>query len=456
MVEPCDLSLSESAYRIAVGELSPVDLVESLLQRIEALEPALHAWVYLDREAVLSEAKAKALEISSARRPVGPLHGVPIGLKDIYYTEGVPTTACSKLYASFVPDYDGTTVALLRNAGAIMLGKTVTTEFACMDPSPTLNPWNPEHTPGGSSSGSAVAVAARMCAAALGSQTVGSVLRPASYNGVVGLKPTYGRVSRYGIVPVSWSLDTAGWMTRTVEDAALLLNIMAGADSRDPVASTLPAENYLAALDAPPPFHIGVLGGYFEENADAETRAHTRQMVDNLSAAGAVIEEISPSESVNTAWEDQRIIMAVEGAAFHEPMYRTRAGDYQPQLREMIRSGLEIDSVTYSRALERRLTFIADMARAAAQVDVLLTPSTPTPALANLTNTGNPMFQGPWTSCGIPAITIPSGLAASGLPFGLQLAAGHYQEARLLAAAAWCESVLDVSLTPPAVGGASN
>ena len=291
-----------------------------------------------------------------------------------------------------------------------------------------------------------------MCAAALGSQTVGSVLRPASYNGVVGLKPTYGRVSRYGIVPVSWSLDTAGWMTRTVEDAALLLNIMAGADSRDPVASTLVRLKTIWRPWTLLPHSI------LESWEDISKRtptprpgAHTRQMVDNLSAAGAVIEEISPPESVNTAWEDQRIIMAVEGAAFHEPMYRTRAGDYQPQLREMIRSGLEIDSVTYSRALERRLTFIADMARAAAQVDVLLTPSTPTPALADLTNTGNPMFQGPWTSCGIPAITIPSGLAASGLPFGIQLAAGHYQEAQLLAAASWCESVLDISLTPPAV-----
>ncbi|MDP6547321.1 MAG: amidase, partial [Phycisphaerae bacterium] len=156
---------------------------------------------------------------------VGLLHGVPIGLKDIYYTAGIPTTACSKVYADFVPDYDATTVALLKQAGAIMLGKTVTTEFACGDPSPTLNPWNPAHTPGGSSSGSAAAVAARMCPAALGSQTVGSVLRPASYNGVVGFKPTFGRVSRHGVVPVSWSLDTMGWMARTVEDAALLLQV---------------------------------------------------------------------------------------------------------------------------------------------------------------------------------------------------------------------------------------
>ena len=449
MPEPCDLSLAESSYLIAVGDLSPVDLVESLLQRIDALEPSLHAWVYLDREAVLAEAKAKALEIASARRPVGPLHGVPIGLKDIYYTDGVPTTACSKLYADFVPDYDATTVALLRNAGAIMLGKTVTTEFACLDPSPTINPWNAAHTPGGSSSGSAVAVAARMCAAAMGSQTVGSVLRPASYNGIVGLKPTYGRVSRYGIVPVSWSLDTAGWMTRTVEDAALLLNVMAGADSRDPVASMLPTENYAAALEDPSPPHIGVLGGYFQENAGSDTWSHVQGVADKLSGAGAIIEELTPPESVNTAWEDQRVIMAVEGAAFHEPMYRTRADEYQPLLREMLRTGLEIDSITYSRALERRLTFIADMVRAAAQVDVLLTPSTPTPALADVTNTGNPAFQGPWTSCGIPAITIPSGLSSDGMPLGIQLAAGHYREARLLEAAGWCEKVLEVSLTPP-------
>ena len=449
MAEPYELSLSESAFQILVGDLSPVDLVESLLQRIDALEPHLKAWVYLDRESILAEAKVKALEIAAANHPIGPLHGVPIGLKDIYYTAGVPTTACSKLYADFVPEYDAATVSLLRDAGAIMLGKTVTTEFACLDPSITLNPWNPAHTPGGSSSGSAVAVAANMCAAALGSQTVGSVLRPAAYNGVVGLKPTYGRVSRYGIVPVSWSLDTAGWMTRTVRDAALLLNVMAGQDARDPVASMLPAQDYSANLDGPPPPHIGVLGGYFHNNADEQTRSHTREVAQIMERAGASVTEMTPPDSIETASEDQRVIMAVEAAAFHEPMYRTRSEEYQPLLREMLRWGLEIDSVTYSRALERRLQFIADMVRMAAQVDVLLTPSTPKPAQADITNTGNPMFQGPWTSCGLPAISIPSGLADTGMPMGIQLASSHYQEARLLAAAGWCESVLEGFPSPP-------
>ena len=452
MAELFQLSLSESAALIAMGEISTVDLVESLLQRIDGLEPALKAWVRLDREAILAEAKDKAQQVKSGRRDIGPLHGVPIGLKDIYYTAGIPTTACSKLYADFVPGYDATTVALLKNAGAIMLGKTVTTEFACLDPSPTVNPWNSKHTSGGSSSGSAVAVAVRMCAAAMGSQTVGSVLRPVSYNGVVGFKPTFGRVSRYGIIPVSWSLDTAGWMTRTVEDAARLLNVMAGPDSRDPVASTLPAQEYITSLDAPPAPRIGVLGGYFQTNADAETQAHTRAAVDQLSRAGAAIEEMVLPESIETATEDQRIIMAVEAAAFHEPMYRTRSQEYQPLLREMLRWGLEVDAVAYSRALERRLRFIADMVQAAAKVDVLLTPSTPTPALPDLTNTGNSMFQGPWTSCGVPAISIPSGLAASGMPLGIQLASSHFEESRLLSAARWCESVLDVTLSPPVAG----
>ena len=448
MPEPYELSLSESAFQIVVGDLSPVDLVESLLQRIDALEPSLKAWVYLDRDSVLAEARAKAEEVVSARRPIGPLHGVPIGLKDIYYTAGIPTTACSRLYADFVPDYDAATVARLRDAGALMLGKTVTTEFACLDPSITVNPWNPAHTPGGSSSGSAAAVAANMCAAAMGSQTVGSVLRPAAYNGVVGFKPTYGRVSRYGIIPVSWSLDTAGWMTRTVRDAALLLNVMAGRDDRDPVASMLPTLDYAANLDEPPPPQVGVLGSYFQDNADAETRNHTRDVVEKLAKAGANITEMTPPESIETASEDQRVIMAVEAAAFHEPMYRTRSEEYQPLLREMLRWGLEIDSVTYSRALERRLQFIADMVRTAAQVDVLLTPSTPKPSQPDLTNTGNPMFQGPWTSCGLPAISVPSGLAESGMPLGIQLAASHYQEARLLSAARWCELVLDAFQSP--------
>ena len=450
MPQHFNLTAVEAAKQIKSRDLSPVELVESLLSQYDSLEPSLNAWVYLDREALLVDAQQKQEELEKGVN-VGPLHGVPIGLKDIYYTAGIPTTACSKVYEGFVPEYDATTVTLLKNAGAIMMGKTVTTEFACMDPSPTKNPWNPAHTPGGSSSGSAVAVATRMCPAALGSQTVGSVLRPASYNGVVGFKPTFGRVSRYGVIPVSWSLDHVGWMARSVEDAALLMQVMAVADPNEPITVGLPADDFMAGLASHSAPRIGLIRRFFYDNSDEETRKHTDGIVDQLSRAGATIEEIPLPDSIDTAMEDQRTIMAVEGAAFHQPMYERQSQDYQPKLREMLRQGLATDGQTYSRALERRQQFTAEMQALAGKADVLLTPSTPTPALPDITNTGNTMFQGPWTSCGLPVITIPSGLAASGLPFGIQLASAPFSEPKLLAAARWCENVLGVELSPPMI-----
>jgi aspartyl-tRNA(Asn)/glutamyl-tRNA(Gln) amidotransferase subunit A len=448
MADLHDLGVTQIARQVRERQLSPVDLVESLLARIDALEPRLKAWVYLDREAVLSDAQQKLKELDGCGS-VGALHGVPVALKDIYFTAGIPTTACSKVYANYIPEYDATTITLMKSAGAIMLGKTVTTEFACMDPSPTLNPWNAAHTPGGSSSGSAVAVASRMCPAALGSQTVGSVLRPASYNGVVGIKPTYGRVSRHGVIPVSWSLDTVGWMTRSVEDAALMLQVMAGADDQDPVASRREVPDFMAGLNSPAAPRIGVLRRFFFDKADEETRKHTDGKLEQLSRAGAVVEELHMPDSIESAIEDQQVIMAVEGASFHQPMYEKQAEDYQTGIRAMIGRGLATDPMVYTRALERRLRFTTDMQQLAAKVDVLLTPSTPTPSLPDVTNTGNTMFQGPWTSCGLPSITIPSGLALSGLPFGIQLVARPYNESALLSAARWCESVLGVSLSPP-------
>ncbi len=449
MAEPFELTSSEAARRMRRRELSPVELVKSLLKRIDGLEPRLKTWVYVDREGALLEAEAKEAELASGAS-LGPLHGVPVGLKDIYHNVGIPTTACSKVYSGFVPDYDATTVAMMKRAGAIMLGKTVTTEFACLDPSPTINPWNPAHTPGGSSSGSAVAVAARMCPAAMGSQTVGSVLRPASFNGVVGFKPTFGLVSRYGVVPVSWSLDHVGWLVREVEDAALMLQAMAGPDPNDPGSSLgHPTEDYMAALESPNPPRIGLVRRFFYDHADKETRQHTDQVADRLERAGASVEEIPLPESIETAFEEQLLIMSVELAAFHQPMFQRQAEDYSPKLQALISRGLATDGISYSRALERRVQFTSAMHQLAQKVDVLLTPSTPTPALADLTNTGDPKFQGPWTSCGIPTISIPSGLAQSGMPLGIQLAAAPFAEARLLAAARWCESVLDVHLSPP-------
>ena len=448
MPNPNELTAAQAAQAVAERQLTAVELAEACLGRIETLDGQLKAWVYVDRDTALADARAADAAVADGR-PLGPLHGVPIGLKDIYYTAGIPTRAGSEVYKDFVPDYDATSLTLLKRAGAVMLGKAVTTEFACLDPSPTFNPWNAAHTPGGSSSGSAVAVAARMCPAALGSQTVGSVLRPAAYNGVVGFKPTFGRVSRHGVVPVSWNLDTVGWLVRSVEDAALLLQVMAGPDVSDPVSSHQPVGDYLSAIAEPSAPRIGLLRRYFYEGADAETRRHLDEVAEQLAQAGAEIEELPLPESIETAYVDQRLIMSVEAAAFHEPMYRRQAEDYQPKLRAMLAQGLEVDGIVYSRALEHRQQFIVDMEQAARQCDVLLTPAAPSPPQADRTNTGNPAFQGPWTSCGFPAIALPSGLAESGLPLGIQLVASPFAEARLLTAAAWCEATLGVELRPP-------
>ena len=443
-----ELTAAEIARQIRDKTITPMKVVQALLARMDALEPQLEAWVRVDRETVLADAQQRQAEMDIGAE-TGPLHGVPIGIKDIYNIAGIPTTAGSKVYADYVPDETAVTIDLLKKAGAIMLGKTVTTEFACLDPSHTKNPWNPAHTPGGSSSGSAVSVAARMCPIAMGSQTVGSVLRPASYNGIVGLKPTYGRVSRRGVVPVSWSLDTVGWMGRSVEDMALLLQVMAGPDDLDPVASRLPAGDYISGLESARPPKIGLITSFFMEESDQETPQRTRAVLEELKSAGASVLELKLPESFQTAFQDQLLIMGVEAAAFHKPMYEKQAQDYRPKLREMLRQGLATDATTYSKALERRLRFTADMKELAEQADVLLTPSTPTAPLADLTNTGDTRFQGPWTSCGLPTITLPTGLAESGLPMGIQLIAPPVEEARLLAIARWCEKVIDVQLTPP-------
>jgi len=450
MADIHELTAAEIARQIRDRAITPVQVAQALLNRMDTLEPQLDAWVRVDSETVLADAQQRQEELE-AGTTIGPLHGVPIGIKDIYNIAGIPTTCGSKVYADFVPDETAVTVDLLQKAGAVVLGKTVTTEFACMDPSHTKNPWNPAHTPGGSSSGSSVSVAARICPVAMGSQTVGSVVRPASYNGIVGLKPTYGRVSRRGVVPVSWSLDTVGWMGRSVEDMAVLLQVMAGPDELDPVASTLPADDYLSGLESAQPPRIGLITTFFMEISDEETQQQTRATLEKLKSAGASVVEVTLPESFNTAVEDQLLIMAVEAAAFHKPVYEKQAQDYQPKLREMLRQGLETDAVDYSKALERRLRFIADMKRLAEQIDILLTPTTPTAPLADLTSTGDSRFQGPWTSCGLPTITLPSGLAKSGLPVGIQLIAPPFEETRLLAAARWCEKVMDVHLQPSAI-----
>lgn len=443
------LGVAELAALVRRRAVSPVEVVEDCLKRIDALEPRLQAWATVDRQGALAAARQCEQALRQGGAP-GALGGVPVGLKDIFYTAGMRTAAGSRVYANFVPTYDATSVVRLQEAGAIVLGKTVTTEFATADPSPTRNPWNTAHTPGGSSSGSAASVAARMVTAALGSQTGGSTLRPAAYNGIVGLKPTYGRISRYGVIPVSWCLDHVGILARSVEDAALVLQAVAGYDAHDPGSLAQPVGDYVAAVrQAEHAPRIGLLRQFFWEHADAETRQHTDAVAERLARAGARVEEVSLPVSFASVAAAHRMVMRVEAAAFHADMFATQREQYGARLRETIETGLTIPAVAYVRAQRLRRMFQDEIPQMFAQADVLLTPATPAPAPRGLETTGDARFQSPWTHAGVPTLALPSGLSQGGMPLGIQLIAPAQQEERLLRAARWCEATLQVVLCPP-------
>jgi aspartyl-tRNA(Asn)/glutamyl-tRNA(Gln) amidotransferase subunit A len=449
MPQPYRLTVSETAQQIKDKQLSPVDLVQSQLERIDATDKELQAWVTIDREEVLTTAKQLEDEANGGRTR-GMLHGVAVGLKDIFYTAGMKTAAGSKVYADFVPDFDATTVRKIKEAGGIILGKAVTTEFATSDPSPTYNPWNLEHTPGGSSSGSSVAVASKTVGAALGSQTGGSTCRPAAYNGIVGLKATYGRISRYGVVPVSWSLDHVGILVRTVDDAALMLQVLSGEDANDPGSANEPVPNFMQQMaehNLPP--RIGVPSQYFQEKSTSEVWAHTQAVANQLAAAGAEIVEIGLPGSFSSSHSVQRIVMNVECAAYHEQFHADQAEDYGPRVRAGMEMGMLIPATKYLQAMRLRRQFRQDMVQMVQQVDAVLTPTTPAPAPKDRNTTGDASFQAPWTSCGLPTVTIPSGLSENGMPLGVQLGGLPFEEGKLLGIAKWCETTLGVQLSPP-------
>ena len=328
--DPFELTAAEARALMDKGELSPLDLTESCLSRIDAHEDALRAWAHVDREGAVAAARRAGDELLVIGRK-SPLHGIPIGIKDIYRTNGLPTEMGSRSWAGYVPNFDCTAVARLKQAGAIVLGKTVTTEFAMLQPSPTYNPWNPDHTPGGSSSGSGASVAARMTPLAIGSQTGGSVLRPAAYNGVVGLKPTLGRISCYGVLPISHVMDHPGTFTRSVEDAADFLQVIAGFDAFDPYTVDMPVPDYRAALDQPlSPPRIGLARGFFFDNADEETRRHTEQIAQRLADAGAIVEDVDVPESLADVRLHHKVIMDTDAATVHKDTYRDPQGRHRP------------------------------------------------------------------------------------------------------------------------------
>jgi aspartyl-tRNA(Asn)/glutamyl-tRNA(Gln) amidotransferase subunit A len=448
VAHPYELSLTQASEAIRAKQLSPVELLESCLARAAALDPQLTAWALLTPEVAMAAAREAEREITQDG-PKSPLHGIPYGAKDIFDTGGIRTAAGSKIWADRVPDEDSAPVAIVKRAGAVLMGKTHTTEFAAGDPAPSKNPWNAAHTAGGSSTGSGVAVASRMVPWAFGSQTVGSVLRPAAYNGVVGLKPTFGRVSRLGVIPHAQSFDHVGVLARSVADTAALLSVLAGYDLADPDCVDRPVDDYLGAVAAATAPRIGLVRGWFSDESDAEMRLMIEDVAQQLAKAGADVIEISPDIDFARAYEAHRVMQQTEIAHFHEPMFTEAEALYGPKVADYIRLGFGYTATQYVTAMNYRRAVVASAASSLEGVDVLLMPTASGPAPDDLTATGDTRFQSAWSFTGFPSISIPVGLAGNGLPLGAQMAAAPFQEGRLLAAAHWAEQTLGVELTPP-------
>jgi len=448
MSELSELTAAEAARLIRGRTLSPVALLEACLRQIEAREARVRAWVCLDRESALRVAREREVEAADGRI-VGALHGVPVALKDIFDAAGLVTTAGAGAFAHRRAGADATSVARLRAQGAVVLGKVTTTAFAFLDPCATRNPWNPEHTPGGSSSGPAAAVAARMVPLALGSQTVGSVLRPASYCGVVGFKPTHGRISAAGVVPLAWSTDHVGTFSRSVEDVALALSLLAGHDPLDFRSSARPVEDYTRAVLEPAPPRLGLLRGMLSRAAP-ETAAHVEAAARAMAAAGAAVSDAALPASFEGVHEAGNTVVRAEAAAWHRPLYDRHAVEYPKEVAAAIEQGRTLSAVDYLAAQEARLRFREDASALAARYDALFSPVAPGPAPRGLGSTGDPYFCAPWSFAGMPAISLPSGLAGDGLPLAVQLVGSPWSEARLLGAAAWCERALGWRQAPRA------
>jgi len=452
------LTASQASAAIRDGQLTSVELVSSCLSRIRELESRIQAWVTVDDEGALEQATRLDIEMEAGTTK-GALHGVPVGIKDLYCTAGLKTTAGSPILADFVPDHDAAVVANLRRAGAVVLGKTVTTEWAASDAPPTRNPWNLAHTPGGSSSGSGAAVASRMCPGATGTQAAGSVVRPAAYNGVVGLKPTYGLLDRTGLMSHCWSVDHPGILVRTVEDAAIFLEAMVGQRPESDTEKIRTVPRYsdgLGRLDEAP--RIGFMRQFYMEAASKELAAHVESTVQLLASAGAEIIDVTFPGDPELVLAAHWTIMKVEFAAAQEGLFAEKSEMYSPHVRGLIEVGQLIPGSAYVQALRVRNRFRRSASAAADRVDALLAPAAEAApeilggnALAPkaVPQTGDHSFQMPWSFSGLPALSLPSGLNSQGLPLAIQLIGAPLSEDLLLQTAAWCERALGVSLQPP-------
>lgn len=433
-------TIAGAAQALRAGQLTCVSLLERCLHRIDECETRVHAWVSVDRQGARLRANKLDLEARHGRWR-GPLHGIPIGIKDIIDMAGLPTGAGSRRMAQTVAADDATVVRKLRDAGAVLLGKTVTTQFAAFDPPATRNPWNVDRTPGGSSSGSAAAVAAGMCLGAVGSQTGGSITRPATYCGVAGCKPSYGRVSLAGIVPLAPSFDHPGPIARRVWDLALMLDAISGHDPADPHSHPTPP--LLDGFPSPPSSarrpKLARMGGFFETAATPAMRAAFEAALDQFRARGALVVEAGWPRSFSEVHRMHRLILQYELASSHKERFRQYRDDYLPGVASLIEAGLTISESAYRDAKRHQAEAWDEVGTLFGGADVAVCPATDGPAPDSST-TGDPSFNSPWSYTGLPTVSFPIGLTADGLPLGIQLAGRRFDEPRLFQTAHWCET----------------
>jgi Asp-tRNA(Asn)/Glu-tRNA(Gln) amidotransferase A subunit family amidase len=429
------LSACDAARAIRDGAISAEQLVEACLARVREVEEKVQAWQFLDPEHALAQARARDQDRREGH-PCGPLHGVPVGIKDIIDTADMPTEDGTVLHAGRTPAADATVVAWLRAAGAVIMGKTVTTECAYFSPGKTRNPHNPEHTPGGSSSGSAAAVAAGMAPLALGSQTNGSVIRPAAFCGVYGFKPTHGLIPRHGILRLSRALDHVGVFARTIEDVALVCESLVGHDERDP--DTRPRARIpfgaVAAEEPPLPPRLAFVKTPVWDRAEGETREAFAELT---AALGDRVEEFELPDSARAAWDWHRTIMDAEMAASLDAEWERGRDRLSERLRALLARGRELSALEYQQALARIPLLNEGFAELFSRFDAILTPAAPGTAPKGLESTGDPAFCTLWTLCGMPALNLPLMQGANGLPLGAQLVGPRNGDARLLRTARW-------------------
>jgi aspartyl-tRNA(Asn)/glutamyl-tRNA(Gln) amidotransferase subunit A len=435
-----DLGIAELGRRYRARELSPVDVATAHLGRIERVDKTLNSFITLTPEQALAD--ARAAEAAIRRGDAGPLAGIPIAYKDLYATRGIRTTAGSAVLADWIPDHDATCVSRLRQAGMVMLGKLITHEFAfgIQFPghrfAPARNPWHLDHIPGGSSSGSGAALAAGLTVGALGSDTGGSIRGPAAFCGIVGLKPTYGRVSRAGVVTLSWTLDHTGPMARTVEDCALMLQALAGHDAADPASSREPVADYTATLDQDiRGLRVGIPREYFFDDVKHDVAEAFEAAMSTLRRLGAEVRDVRISDiRVAPAF---MVIMLSEAFAYHARDLRERPQLYGEVLREKLMAGALFTGEEYVQAQRLRARLREAMHRTLGEVDVLATPTMTgtAPAFATVLDPNFPFARSnmaPFNMSGLPALALPCGFGPSGLPISLQLAGRPFDEATVL------------------------